>query len=272
MAQEKNFIKDGIRKNKIEEFLSKEFDGAGYSETDIRRTPMGMRLTIHADKPGMIIGRGGKKINEVTKKLEEEFGMENPQIDVSEIEKPELNAKIVANEIKSAMERGVNRRRICNGILRSIMERGAVGAEIRVSGKLSGSRGRTEKFTDGYLKSCGEPAKRLVDESTTQAVMQPGTIGIKVRIMERMPEDQRKRLEEKRQREEERRKKEEKEEEISEETIDEILSNSISDAKNAMEGIEVDIDDYEKIMEYEKKDKDRKGMKKYLKKKIEDGE
>lgn len=266
MTLERGFIEKGIKKANLEEFFSEEYERAGYSSCEIRRTPMGVKITIYADKPGLIIGRGGGRINELREKLEEKFGFEDPQLDVKEIEKPELNPKIMAEELKNAIERGGRYRRVANGILRSIMERGAVGVEIRISGKLSGARGRTEKFEDGYLKSCGEPAKRLVKESVAHAKTKPGTIGIKVRIMERKPEE----LEGEMEPEEE--EIEEEKFELSDEKITEIVSASIKEGKDKIEEVEeeLEVEDWEKLLEYEKDGKDRKGMVNYLENKIED--
>lgn len=264
MTLEREFIEKGIKKSEIEEFFKEEYERAGYTGCDIRRTPMGVKITIHADKPGLIIGRGGGRINEVREKMEEKFGFEDPQLDVKEIEKPELDAEIMAKEIKNAIERGASQRRVANGVLRSIMERGAAGAEIRISGKLSGARGRTEKFQNGYLKSCGEPAKRLVDEAVAHAKTKPGTIGVKVRIMESKPKELKEKEEE-----------EEKEKfELDEDKIDEIVGASIKEGKGKIKDIEDEItgEDYETLLEYEKVDKNRKGMIKFLEKRTGEDE
>lgn len=259
MTLEKKFIKKGINKAKLEEFFSEEYETAGYTGCEIRRTPMGVKITLYADKPGLIIGRGGGRIDEVKEKLEEKFGFEDPQLDVKEIEKPELDPEIMAKEIKNAIERGANYRRVANGVLRSIMERGAVGAEIRVSGKLSGARGRTDKFEDGYLKSCGEPAKKLVDEAVAHAKTRPGTIGVKVRIMERKPGEVGE-VEEKKPKTE-----------LTDDLIDEILGSSIADGKEMIQELEeLGSEDLERLLELEEERKDRKGMKKYLKRKIKE--
>ncbi|MFB6076438.1 MAG: 30S ribosomal protein S3 [Candidatus Aenigmatarchaeota archaeon] len=188
MTVNKKFIEKGIRRNKMEEFLNNSFDRAGYSHSEIKRTPVRTRIVIYADKPGLVIGRGGSKIKEVTRDLKNEFDLDNPQLDVEEIDKPELNAKIVAEEITNALEKGVNHRKMGHIMLRRIMESGAVGAEIRISGKLGSSRGRTDRFVDGYLKHCGNSAKELVDRAQTKAITPLGSIGIKVKIMEEFPE------------------------------------------------------------------------------------
>lgn len=190
MDIKKEIVEKEIRRNRVEDFLRSQFERAGYSHSEIRRTPSSMKIIIYADKPGLVIGRGGKKINEVTEKLKEEFEFENPQLDIREVDKGVLNASIVAEEIANAIENGMSHRRIGNIMLRKIMEAGAVGAEIRVSGKLTSSRGRSERFVDGYLKYCGEPSKRLVDEAKDVAITIPGSIGVKVRIMKEYPQEE----------------------------------------------------------------------------------
>ncbi len=274
MTLEKQFIDKGIKKNQLENFFEREYPRAGYTGCDIQRTPMGVKITIYADKPGLIIGRGGGRIDEITKKLEEEFGFEDPQIDVQEIERPELDAKIMAKEIKNAIESGANYRRVGSGVLRSIIQRGAAGAEIEISGKLSGSRGRTERFQDGYMKSCGEPAKRLVDEAVVHAKTKPGTIGVKVRIMEEKPEEifEKELVEEDADAETEER--EEEEFELGEDKINDIIDSSIKEAKEKIKDLDenLTLDDYKEILEYEVDDKKRKGMLKFLEKRVDNME
>lgn len=183
-----NFIKKNLNKKGIEEFLENMIGKEGYSHSDIQTTPVGTRITIHTNKPGLIIGRGGEKINEITEKLKE-FGLKNPQIDIKEIDNPNLDAQIVAEEISKAIEKGVSFRKIGNIMTDKIMESGAVGTEINISGKLQGSRGRTEKFLKGYMKQAGEISEKLVDKGKSIAKTKPGTIGIKVKIMTELPEE-----------------------------------------------------------------------------------
>lgn len=183
MAQEKRFVKEGIRSRDVEEFLAREFAKAGYSHSLIQRTPLSIRITVFAHKPGLIIGRGGKNIEIITKTLREVFGFENPQLDVQEIENPDLDPHIVARRMVSAIERGLNYKRVTHLALQRIMDAGAKGVAIRVSGKLSGEMARTEKFTAGYLKYSGEPAESMVRKAYAVANVKPGTIGIQIRIM-----------------------------------------------------------------------------------------
>jgi len=188
MNIKRKFVFDNVKKPQIEEFLMKQFEKYGYSHSVIRKTHMGIDITIYANKPGLIIGRGGENINEISKRLKKEFRFENIRIDVQEIEKPYLNSRIVAEEIKSSLERGLNFRRIGNIMLRKVMESGAVGCEIRLGGKLGSAKARVQRFYQGYLKYSGDTAKKFVDYSKVSALTKAGIIGIKVRIMKEYPE------------------------------------------------------------------------------------
>lgn len=193
---EKEFVERGIKKAKLEEFLERELRTANYSHIDITKTPTSTNITIYAEKPGLVIGRGGSRINEIIDALEEEFDIENPQVDAQEVEDPDLNANVVAKNVASWLEKGGHPKRVGNTYVRRVMESGAVGVEIEISGKISGSRGRTEKFIDGYVKKCGQTAKEYVHSSYEKAVTKPGALGVKVRIMKGMPEHMKLALEE----------------------------------------------------------------------------
>jgi len=187
MLLKRFFVKDAMKKTQIESFIKQYFPDESYSKIELERTPLGVKVLIYTDRPGRIIGAGGRKINEMTDLLKARFKLDNPQIDVKSIEKPDLDAKIVAKRITSALERGFNYKKIGNVMLKRIMDAGAVGAEIIISGKLGGSKGRTGKFVDGYIKHCGQPAKELVDHGFDEAETKPGKIGVSVKIMKSMP-------------------------------------------------------------------------------------
>ncbi len=186
---ERKFIQEGIRNRNVEEFLAKEFAKAGYSHCEIQRTPLSVRITVYAQKPGLVIGRGGKNIEAMTKILKEKFGFENPQLEVQEVENPDLDPHIIARWIASGIERGINYKRIANIALERVMSAGAAGVAIRISGKLGSDIARTEKFSAGYLKYTGEPAEKLVKTAYAQANVKLGVIGIQVRIMVETPKE-----------------------------------------------------------------------------------
>ena len=177
------FIRQAIKETEIEKFIRENFPMGDYSKIEMQRTPLGIKILIHTNKPGRIIGRSGRNINEMTDAIKQRFGLENPQLDVKTIRNPDLDAKIVAKQIASSIERGFNYKKIGNLTIKRIMDAGAVGAEIIISGKFGTGKGMTSKFVEGYLKHCGQSAKDLVDYGFEEANTRPGKIGIQVRIM-----------------------------------------------------------------------------------------
>ncbi|MEM2463462.1 MAG: 30S ribosomal protein S3 [Candidatus Bathyarchaeia archaeon] len=183
MAVVKHFISKSKKRAEIDEFLQKKLEKAGYGGVNIAETPLGTHIVIYAMRPGLVIGRSGETIRELAKTLEEKFGISNPQISVSEIEVPELNPYIVATRIASALERGVHFRRAGFWALNQVMEAGALGVEIIISGKLRTERARYEKFRAGYLPKCGDPAMKYMRKAEVHVQLKPGIYGVKVRIM-----------------------------------------------------------------------------------------
>jgi small subunit ribosomal protein S3 len=183
MADEHQFIEDGLQRTQIDEFFADELGRAGYGGMDVAKTPMGTQIVLKAEKPGMVIGKGGKNIRKITTELEERFNLDDPQVDVQEVEEPDLNARIVADRLGNALERGWYFRKAGHTTIDRIMESGALGAEIVLSGKVTGARSRVEKFNRGYIKHNGEPAEDIVDSGVGVAVMKLGTIGVQVKII-----------------------------------------------------------------------------------------
>ena len=183
MAVEKKFVQDGFTKALVNEFLIKELVRAGYGGMVMNRTPMGTQITVYAEKPGMVIGKGGKLIRRITRDLDRRFHLDNPQIDVQDVGRGELNAQVVANRLASSIERGWYFRKAGQSMLRRVMDSGALGCEIILSGKLTGPRSRSEKFLRGYIKHSGKPADEIVEKGYAVAVKKLGTVGCQVRIV-----------------------------------------------------------------------------------------
>ncbi len=156
---------------------------AGFGGLDIRRTPQGTEVTLKAERPGMVIGRKGRIINELQRRLDDEFDIQNPRLKVDEVEKPQLNAQIMAEKLASALERGWYFRRAGHSTALNIMEAGAKGVLIVLNGKITGARHRTQKFIAGHIKYCGETALEHMDRGFSTAVKKLGTIGCSVAIM-----------------------------------------------------------------------------------------
>ena len=183
MSIVKRFITESIKKTEIDEFLQNKLERAGYGGVDISKTPLGTHVVIYAMRPGIVIGRGGETIRDLATTLEENFNVSNPQISVSEIEVPEFNAQVIASRVASALQRGVHFRRAGFWALNQVMEAGALGAEIVISGKLRTERARFEKFRAGYFPRCGDPALTYMKKAEAHVQLKPGIIGVRVKIM-----------------------------------------------------------------------------------------
>jgi len=183
MAIEKKFISEGVRNVRIEKFLTKELKRAGYGGMDITRTPLGTQITIFAEKPGIVIGKGGKQVRQLTQDLATHFGIESPQVEVQQVQNPNFSAQIMAERLANALERGWYFRKAGQSTIRRVMESGALGCEVIVAGKLTGARSRTQKFTEGYVKHSGEPSETIVEKGYALAVKKLGTIGVQVKIV-----------------------------------------------------------------------------------------
>lgn len=186
MAAERKFVAENVRRVLLKEYLMKEVSRAGFGGLDVQRTPMGTRVLLITERPGLVIGRRGQTIKNLTTVIEERFGFENPQIEVQEVKEPSLNAQIMAEKLAFSLERGWHFRRAGHSTVRRIMDIGkARGCHIILAGKLTGQRHRTEKFKEGYIKFCGEPKANFIDHGYAVAKLKMGVIGVTVEIMDK---------------------------------------------------------------------------------------
>ncbi len=179
----KYFVQKALLQAKIDEYLARRFYRAGYAGVKIIELPVGHRVYIYAERPGMIIGRGGQTIRELQYILEKHFGLNNPQVSVRRVENPDLNARVVASRIAVFLERGMYFRRVANVMLRRILAAGAIGAEIVISGKLRTERARYEKLRAGKVYSTGHQVEYMVDRAVMHVLLKPGVYGIEVKIV-----------------------------------------------------------------------------------------
>jgi len=185
MTQVKNVIRDNYNAMLLNEFLRKEIKDAGFSKFDITKTPTGTRVTLYVTRPGIVIGKKGFGIKALTLKLETDYGLKNPQIAVEEIAKPELSPSVMCNRMGSHIERGTAFRRATMWTLQQIMDGGAMGVQITVSGKLRGDRSAFEKHTAGILPRSGYHAETIVEEDIAHVQTPMGLIGIRIRIAQK---------------------------------------------------------------------------------------
>jgi len=182
MTQVKKAIKDNYNMMLLNDFLREEIKESGFHKVEISKPPTGTKIALYVTRPGIVIGRKGSGIKLLTEKIESDFGFKNPQISVEEIQKAELSPSVMCNRMAAHIERGTAFRRATMWTLNQIMEAGAMGVQITISGKLRGDRSAFEKHTQGILPRAGNYAKNIVSEDVTHTKTPMGLIGIKIRI------------------------------------------------------------------------------------------
>ena len=182
---ERQFVSQKIKEFQIQEYIRGEFSGTGFSHIEIQRTPLGEKVVIFTSRPGLVVGKKGENIRKLTNILKKKFNMENPQIEVGEIGNPMLDANFIADRIASTLVRFGSKRFKSVGYktLQDMLNAGALGAEIVISGKVPSARARRWRFKAGHLKKSGFIASDKVKKAVVQANLKSGVIGIKVSIM-----------------------------------------------------------------------------------------
>jgi small subunit ribosomal protein S3 len=183
MTVERFFIGEKVKELEVKKFLAEQLKRAGYSHTEIKRTPMGTRVIIYAMRPGLVIGRSGETIKELTEKFKTDFKIDNPQVEVKQIDNPDVDAQLQAAKIGGLLERGYYFKKVAHRVLDRIMEVGARGAEVRISGKVPSARAKDWTFKKGYIRHCGQVVKDDVLVGYYAAQLKPGVVGVRVRIM-----------------------------------------------------------------------------------------
>ncbi len=182
MSAVKNVMKNNYRNMEINEFLSQQLKDAGFGGVEIQKNPVGAKITVYVTRPGLVIGRKGSGIKDLMAKLDQRFGLANPQISVLEITNPELNPQIMCNRIAQLIERGTAFRRASMWSLNTIMNAGALGVEVTISGKLRTERAHFEKHTLGVVPKSGDVAGKIVRTGITHVLTKMGLMGIQLRI------------------------------------------------------------------------------------------
>lgn len=182
MSAIKNVLKNNFRNMELDEYLSTFLSEAGYGGAEVQKTPIGTKITLFVIRPGLVIGRKGSGIRDLTTKLEQQFSLENAQVSVTEVTKPELNPHLMANRIAQLIERGTAFRRASLWTINTVMGAGAMGVEITISGKLRGERAHFEKHSAGTIPKSGRFAEEVVKSTTNSILTKMGLVGIQLKI------------------------------------------------------------------------------------------
>ena len=182
---ERKFVNQNIKEFEIKEYIRNNLSRVGLSDVKLQRTPLGEKIIISTSRPGLVVGRAGTNITNLTQDLKQVFKLENPQIEIEEVTSIGLDANIIAEMIANSLEKfGTSRfKGIGHRAMSDVMSSGAFGVEILISGKVPSARAKTWRFYQGYLKKCGDIAVSEVRVAYAVAKLKSGTIGVKVSIM-----------------------------------------------------------------------------------------
>jgi|SRR3989344_763616 len=192
---EKQILKKKIKEYLLQDHIAGELPKGSYSKLELKKTPLGEKIIIHTSRPGLVVGSKGANINRLNKILKTKFEMENPEIEIAEIENPNLDPKSVAERIVSSFERFGPKRFKSLGYraLQDVINAGAIGAEIVISGRgVPSSRAKTWRFLAGHLKKSGDVSENLIRRGLSVARLKSGSVGVKVNILTpdiKLPDD-----------------------------------------------------------------------------------
>merc|ERR1712002_257885 len=183
------FVKDGLFKAELDQMLWLELAEDGYSGCEVRHSPHRIECIIMATRTQSVLGEKGRRIRELTALVQKRFNFKEGQLELyaEKVANRGLSATAQCEPLRYKLLGGLAVRRACYGVLRFVMESGAKGCEVVISGKLRGQRAKAMKFTDGLVIHTGHPVTEYVDTAVRHVLLRQGVIGIKVKIM--LPHD-----------------------------------------------------------------------------------
>jgi len=181
----RKFVSDGVFFSELNEFLSRELFEHGYSGVDVEKSPLRTEIIIKTTKARSVIGFKGRRIRELSNLIKDRFNFSQNKIAlyVEKVRNRGLCPNIQAELLRFKLLKGLTVRKACYAIVRSVMESGAKGCVVTVSGKLRAQRAKSMKFMDGYMIHSGKPVEEYVKCSTKHCLLPQGVIGVKVSIM-----------------------------------------------------------------------------------------
>eukprot|EP00300_Choanocystis_sp_HF-7_P034015 c46506_g1_i1.p2 GENE.c46506_g1_i1~~c46506_g1_i1.p2 ORF type:complete len:227 (+),score=47.16 c46506_g1_i1:44-724(+) len=185
ISKKRKFVADGVFYAELNDFLSRELADEGYAGVQVRVTPSRTEIIIKATRTQDVLGDRGRRIRELTSVIQKRFNFAEGAVELyaQKVANRGLCAIAQAESLKYKLASGLAVRRACYGVIRFIMEAGAKGCQIDVSGKLRGQRAKGMKFRDGYMIKSGMAKQTYLDVSVRSVLLRQGVIGIRVAIM-----------------------------------------------------------------------------------------
>ncbi|KAI8901390.1 ribosomal protein S3 [Globomyces pollinis-pini] len=186
ISKKRKFVADGVFYAELNEFLQRELSVEGYSGVEVRVTPARTEIIIRATKTQDVLGEKGRRIRELTSIVQKRFNFAENTVELyaEKVSNRGLSAVAQAESLKYKLLAGLAVRRACYSVIRLVMESGAKGVEVVVSGKLRAARAKAMKFTDGFMIHSGQPAKDYIDYAVRHVLLRQGVLGVKVKIMQ----------------------------------------------------------------------------------------
>merc|ERR1712118_627378 len=185
ISKKRKFVADGVFYAELNELLTRELAEYGYAGVDVRVTPLRTEIIIKATRTQQVLGEKGRRIRELASVVQKRFNFAEGTVELyaERVANRGLCAVAQCESLRYKLLGGLAVRRACYGVLRFVMENGAKGCEVVVSGKLRAQRAKVMKFSDGFMISTGNPKRMYIDEASRHVFMRQGILGIKVKIM-----------------------------------------------------------------------------------------
>ena len=189
VSKKRKFIIDGLFYAELNELLTRELAEDGYAGVEVRVTPLRTEVIIRATRTQNVLGEKGQRIRELTSVVQKRFHFQDGAVELyaERVANRGLCSQAQAESLKYKLLGGLAVRRACYGVVRFVMESGAKGVEVVVSGKLRAQRAKAMKFTDGYMIKTGHSKRAYIDAAVRHVLMRQGVLGVKVSIM--LPHD-----------------------------------------------------------------------------------
>jgi len=185
ITKKRKLVADGVFYAELHDFLQREVGESGYSGVEVRVTPVRTEIIVRATKTQDVLGVKGRRIRELTSLIQKRFNFpeDNVILYCERVNNRALCALTQAESLAHKLEESLPVRRACYGVMRFVMDNGAKGVEVTVSGKLRGQRAKSMKFRDGYMIKSGNPTRYFCDVATRHIEMKQGVLGIRVKVM-----------------------------------------------------------------------------------------
>jgi len=185
ISKKRKFVADGVFYAELNEFLMRVLAEDGYAGVEVRVTPIRTEIIIRATRTREVLGEKGRRIRELTAVVQKRYNFPENSVELfaERVENRAACAMAQCESLRYKLLGGLAVRRACYGVVRFIMENGAKGVEVVISGKMRAQRAKAMKFKDGYLISTGEPKKHYIAQAIRHVSMRQGMVGIKVTIM-----------------------------------------------------------------------------------------